>query len=735
MKKIYKSITTLLLTTLVAGVSAQEVDKSFLDSSLSIDKRAEILVNQMTVDEMIKQMMNAAPAIARLGVPSYNWYNEALHGVARNGLATIYPQAIGLAATFNPELIEEMADAVSTEARAKYAVAQSMGNSGKYAGLTFWAPVVNLFRDPRHGRGQESYGEDPYLVSQIGTAFVRGMQGDDPDNLKVAACAKHFAMHAGPEEGKLTFNAQASLQDLNETYLTAFKALVTESKVEGVMSSYNMVQGVPASMSKFLLTETLRDSWKFDGYVTSDCGAIIGAVKNQGYVDSAVEASALSLEAGVNTNCGSTYNNLKQAYQEGRISEELIRDRCTQLFKTRFRLGFFNNPEENPYQYSTDEIHSQEHIDLSRKVAQNSIVMLKNENNTLPLSTDIKVPYVTGPFANSNDAMMGSYYGISPGIVTIMEGVAGAVSYGTSLNYRSGAQPYNKNINPRNFAPYIAKTSDAIICVVGTTADMEGEGVDAIASPDDGDRLDLRLPQNQYDYIHQLLDMKKDETPFILVVASSGSVVLDDIEEHCDAILQIWYPGEQGGNAVADILFGKVSPSGRLPVTYVYGVDQLPDYKSYDMKGRTYKYMTKEPRYPFGFGLTYSRSEFSNMKLADTKLRKGDDLTLTLDVENVGDFDIEEVVQLYICPEEIAPEEGNIPIKSMKSFKRVDLKKGDKKSVEFTIDSEKLKVVDINGDRVWRKGNYRVVVGNSSPGELSVKLGAAQPQEVLFTLR
>ncbi len=735
MKRIYKSISILLLSTVAVGVSAQEVDTSFRDSTLPIDKRAEILVSQMTVDEMISQMMNSSKEISRLGVPAYDWYNEALHGVARNGLATIFPQAIGMAATFDPELIKQMADAVSTEARAKFAVAQSMGNRSKYAGITYWAPVVNLFRDSRHGRGQESYGEDPYLVSRIGVAFVKGMQGDDPDRLKVAACAKHFAMHAGPERGKLTFNAQASPQDLNETYLTAFKALVTEAKVEGVMTAYNMVQGTPASLNKLLITETLRDSWGFDGYVTSDCGAISGAVNNQGYVNTIVDASIMSLEAGVNTNCGSEYNSLRKAYSEGQVSEELIRERCTQLFKTRFRLGLFDDPAQNPYRYDTDVIHSQKHIDLSRKVAQKSIVLLKNENNTLPLSPDIKVPYVTGPFANSNDVLMGSYYGISPGLVTIMEGVAGAVSYGTSLNYRSGALPYNKNINPRNFAPYVAKSSDAIICVVGTTADMEGEGVDAIASPDDGDRLDLRLPQNQIDYIHQLLDMKRKETPFILLIASGGPVILDDIEEHCDAIMQIWYPGEQGGNAVADILFGKVSPSGRLPITYARSVDQLPDYYSYDMKGRTYKYMTEEPMYPFGFGLTYSKSEFSNIALKDNKLRKGDDLIVTLDVANVGDYDTDEVVQLYICPESIAAKEGNIPVKSLKSFKRLNLKKGECQSVEFTIASENLKVVDINGDRVWRKGEYRVVVGNSSPGELSVKRGAAQPQEVVVTLK
>ncbi len=731
---IYKTILSLTLAMVALNVTAQEIDKSYLDTSLSIEKRAEILVSQMTVDEMISQMMNNSKAIPRLGIPAYDWYNEALHGVARNGKATIFPQAIGMGATFDPELIERMADAVSTEARAKYAVAQAMGNSGKYAGLTFWSPVVNLFRDPRHGRGQESYGEDPYLVSRIGVAFVKGMQGDDPDHLKVAACAKHFAMHAGPEKGKLEFNAQTSEQDLHETFLKAFKALVMEGKVEGVMTAYNMVQGVPASMSEFLLKEMLREEWGFDGYVTSDCGAIRGAVNTQGYVDNLVAASTLALHAGVNTNCGGTYNNLRKAYEQDLVSEELIRERCTQLYKTRFRLGFFNDPQSNQYQYEPEVIHCDEHVELAREVAQKSIVLLKNRNNTLPLSTEINVPYVTGPFANSNDVLMGSYYGISPSLVTVMEGVAGAVSYGTSLNYRSGALPFQTNINPRNWAPNEAKASEVIICVVGTTADMEGEGVDTIASPDDGDRLDLQLPQNQRDYINQLLDLKDEETPFILVIASSGTVILEGIEERCDAILQIWYPGEQGGNAVADILFGKVSPSGRLPITYVKGVDQLPDYASYDMKGRTYKYMTDEPLYPFGFGLTYSKSEFRNME-TNTKLRKSDDLSVTLDVANVGSYDTDEVVQLYICPETIAPEEGNIPIRSLKAFKRVNLKAGESKSIEFVVKNEDLKVIDVNGESVWRKGKYQVVVGNSSPGARSIELGASQPQVATIELK
>lgn len=710
---------------------SQEVDFSFLDKDLPLEERVDILVSQMTLEEKVGQMMSGAAAIERLNVPDYHWWSEALHGVARNGKATIFPQAIGMGATFDPELVHRVTTAISDEARAKYAISQKMGNHSKYAGLTFWSPTVNLFRDPRYGRGQECYGEDPYLMSRIGVAFVKGLQGDHPVYLKAAACAKHYVMHSGPELNKMSFDIQASMQDLNETYLPAFKALVTEAKVEGVMAAYNMAYGRPLCTSDFLLTEILREKWNFDGYITSDCGAIAGVSRHSGLTDSPLEAAAFALKAGTNLNCGTTYRLLDEAVKKGLVTEELIDERLKQLYKTRFRLGMFDDPADNPYtKIGPEVIHCDEHVALAREVAQKSIVLLKNKDNILPLSKEIKVPYVTGPFANSVDMLMGSYYGVTTGFVTILEGITDAVSLGTSLNYRSGAMPFHENLNPRNFAPNVAAQSDVTIYVVGLTADFEGEGVDAIASSHHGDREELKLPENQIIYFHQLVDKKKG--PMILVIASGSPVSLEGIEEHCDAILQIWYPGEQGGNAVADILFGDISPSGKLPVTFPKNVEQVPSYDKYSMKGRTYKYMTGEPLFPFGFGLGYSITKISNLNLSSEKLKKDQTLDVHVEVANTGEYDMDEVIQLYVSPVDTS---GGLPFTSLKAFNRITLKKGEKKILSFTLNPEDLKVTDEVGEKVWRKGDYKIIVGNASPGSRSVELGAADPQEGMITLK
>ena len=717
----------------VIKFNAQQIDFSFQNNNLSIEQRAEVLVSQMTIEEKIAQLQNGAPAIERLKVPDYDWWNEALHGVARNGKATIFPQAIALGATFDPVLAEKVASAISTEARAKYAISQKMGNHSKYAGLTFWTPNINIFRDPRWGRGQETYGEDPFLTSKIGVAFVKGLQGSDSKYLKSAACAKHFAVHSGPESLRHEFNAVASPQDLYETYLPAFEALVKEGKVEGVMAAYNAVYGKPACASDFLLKETLRDTWKFDGYVTSDCGAVSGVYGKIKYVKTPAEAAAVSLAAGTNLECGTTYSNLKKAIDEGFITEKIIHDRTVQLFKTRFRLGMFDvSGNDNPYlNIGPEQVHSAEHIALAREAAEKSIVLLKNKNGILPLSKEIKIPYVTGPFANSNDMLIGSYYGVTSGMVTILEGIADVVSPSSSLNYRSGVLPFHQNINPKNWAPFEAGESDVTICVVGLTADREGEEVDAIAAENVGDKVDLKLPQSQIDYVKEIAEKIKGK-PLILVIASGSPVSLEGIEELCDGILQIWYPGEQGGNAVADVLFGNVSPSGHLPLTFPKNISQLPSYDNYSMKGRTYKYMTEEPMYPFGFGLTYSKTAFSNLALSTSKLKSKESITVTVDVANVGNFDIDEVVQLYVSPKDIS---GNLPITSLKAFERIALKKGEKKTVSFVLSPEQLKVINEAGAKVWKKGAYKIIVGNSSPNALSVKLGAAVPMSAEVLLK
>lgn len=715
----------------ISKSNSQEVDFSFNNNKLSIEERVDILVSQMTVDEMISQLVNQAAALPRFEIPDYNWWNEALHGVARNGKATIFPQGIALGATFDPDLIKRVASAISTEARAKYAVSQSMGNHSKFAGLTFWTPNINIFRDPRWGRGQETYGEDPFLTSKIGIAFVEGLQGDDPNYLKTAACAKHFAVHSGPETLRHKFNAVPSKQDLHETYLPAFEALVTEGKVEGVMAAYNAVYGEPSAASPFLLKETLRKKWNFDGYVTSDCGAIYGIANKLNYVKTPVEAAAAALLAGTNLNCGQAYKNLKKSLEKGLVTKELLAKRTKQLFKTRFRLGIVGGDDNNPYlDIGADKIHCDEHVKLAREAAQKSIVLLKNSNNTLPISKDVKIPYVTGPFANSGDMLIGSYYGVSPNLVTILEGIADAVSLGTSLNYRSGALPFQKNLNPKNWAPRVAAESDVTICVVGLTADWEGEEVDAIASADEGDKRNLKLPQNQIDYINEMIKYKKG--PLVLVVASGSPVSLEEVEAGCDAILQIWYPGEQGGHAVADVLFGKVSPTGHLPITFPKNIAQLPPYENYSMQGRTYKYMTKEPRYPFGFGLTYSKTEIRNLELKHTKIKNGEYLDVEVEVANSGDYDIDEVVQLYMCPTDTS---GGIPLKSLKGFKRISLKKRTHSKVSFRVAPELLKVVNAAGEKVWRKGKYKVIVGNCSPTVKAEDLGAAIQQEAIITLK
>ncbi len=717
--------------TLVHSTSAQEVDFSFLNPERPLEERVESLVAQMTVEEKISQLLNQAEAIPRLGVPAYNWWNEALHGVARNGKATIFPQGIGIGATFDPALAKRVASAISTEARAKYAISQALGNRSKYAGLTFWTPNINIFRDPRWGRGQETYGEDPFLMSKIGVAFVQGLQGDDPVYLKSAACAKHFAVHSGPEFNKFEFDPTPSKQDFYETYLPAFKALVSEAKVEGVMSAYNGLYGKPTVASPLLLQEILREEWGFDGYITSDCGAVAGVYNKFHYVNTPAEAAAVALQAGTNLNCGRTFAQLKQALAQGLVTEDLIHERCKQLFKTRFRLGMFDDSPQHPYQNLGPElIHCEDHIKLAREAAQKSIVLLKNKDQVLPLSPDIKVPYLTGPFANSSDMLMGSYYGVSSSLVTILEGVTDALTPGTSLNYRSGALPFQENINPKNWAPMVAKESDVTICVVGITADREGEGVDAIASDHEGDRRDLRLPENQIKYVQKIAEVKKG--PLVLVIASGSPVSLEGIEEHCEAILQIWYPGEQGGNAVADVLFGRVSPSGHLPITFPKNVSQLPPFEDYSMQGRTYKYMTEEPMYPFGFGLTYSKVEFKELQLSQQKLHADETLRIDMVVENVGDFDVEEVVQLYLCPMDTS---GGVPMKSLKAFSRVALRQGVAKSLTFNLSPDQLKFINEEGEAQWRKGKYRVLVGNSSPGDLSQRLGAAIPLEAMLELK
>jgi len=716
-----------LISQLTNATDKNTAQQVWFDPDISFAQRANLLVNAMTVDEKIAQLSHATPAIARLNVPQYNWWNEALHGIARNGKATIFPQAIGLAATFDPDLAHQVASAISDEARAKYAIAQSIGNQGQYAGLTFWTPNVNIFRDPRWGRGQETYGEDPFLTAQMGTAFVKGLQGDDPKYLKSAGVAKHFAVHSGPESLRHHFDVEPSQKDLYETYLPAFEALVTQAKVAGVMCAYNAVNGEPACASAQLLDGILKKQWGFHGYIVSDCGALNDFQAGHKVTKSGPESAALALQSGVNLNCGSTYEHfLKAALEQNLVPLELIDQRLTQLLMIRFQLGFFDPAGLNPYNEVTpDVIHSPEHINLSRDVARKSIVLLKNDNHVLPLSKDIKVPYVTGPFAASSDMLIGNYYGISDSLVSVLEGIAGKVSLGSSLNYRSGALPFHNNINPLNWAPQVAKTADAVIAVVGVSADMEGEEVDAIASADRGDRVAITLPQNQVDYVKQLAAHKKG--PLILVVAAGSPVDISDLEPLADAILWIWYPGEQGGNAVADVLFGDTNPSGHLPLTFVKSIDDLPPFDDYAMTGRTYKFLEKAPLYPFGFGRSYTEFSFNDLTVSQGKPIEGEALTLSVEVENRGYFAGETVIQAYLSP---IARMNNEAISSLKSFKRIHLAPKETRWVELTIQGKDLYQVNNAGETVWPQGRYSLAVGDSLPSPRSLELGAAPHQRL-----
>ncbi|WP_223704648.1 MULTISPECIES: glycoside hydrolase family 3 C-terminal domain-containing protein [Flavobacterium] len=705
--------------------------QKWFDESLSFEKRVDLLLNAMTIDEKCGQFTSDTPAIPRLGVPEYNWWNEALHGVARNGKATIFPQGIAMGATFNPSLIKEVANAISDEARAKFQVSKSIGNRGIYAGLTFWSPNINIFRDPRWGRGQETYGEDPFLTSKIGVAFVEGLQGKDPKYFKTTACAKHFAVHSGPEALRHSFNANPSKLDLYETYLPAFKSLVQEGKVQGIMGAYNAVYGDPANASKLLMDDILKKQWGFEGYIVSDCGALVDIMKGHKKVKTVEEAAALALKTGVNLNCGWVYKNIKSALDKGLITEELINERLKKLFLIRFQLGFFDKDESNPYNtIGIEVINSDAHKAVARKASQQSIVLLKNKDNVLPLDKNIKTLYVTGSFAASTDILLANYYGSAPNMVTVLEGITEKVSLGTSVEYRLGVLPFQNNLNPLNWAVQVPKTVDATVLVAGISNEMEGEEVDAIASEHKGDRKDLKLPQSQIDYIKAVSKNKKG--PLILVLGTGSPVSLDEVEPYVDAIVLMWYPGEQGGNAVADVIFGDVAPSGHLPITFPKNVEQLPPFDDYSMKGRTYKYMTEEPMYPFGFGLSYSTLEIKNPSSSETIIKKGKRISVSVDVKNSGDKDYEDVIQMYLVPEDT---KDFLPFYALKSFQRVPLNKGETKKLTFNLTEEDLKQTNLEGEKTWIKGNYKLLISNALPSHRSANLGAAKPAEIKIKLK
>jgi beta-glucosidase len=712
---------TLLGLILSLCLNAQEADFRWFDNSLSIEDRSKALVEAMTLEEKILQLMDQAPAIPRLDVPEYGWWNESLHGVARNGRATVFPQAIALGATFDEDLVYRVSTAISDEARAKFNVAIANGNRSRYAGLTFWSPNVNLFRDPRWGRGQETYGEDPYLSSRIGVAFVKGLQGNNPTYLKAAACAKHYVVHSGPEALRHEFDAVVSQKDLWETYMPAFRALVTEAMVEGVMGAYNRTNGEACCASPYLMTEVLRDRWGFDGYFVSDCGAVGDIWKNHKLTDSPEAAAAMSIKSGMNLNCGGTFRSLGQAVEQGLISEAEIDKALIQLSKTKFRLGLFDPQNEIPFsKIGPEVVGSKKHKELAREAAQKSMVLLKN-NGVLPLKKNIKTLYVTGPMAANSDVLLGNYYGVSDELINFLEGIASHVSVGTSINYKYGQLPYRKNENPVDWTTISAAGADACIAVMGIDGRWEGEEGESVASYNKGDNTDCHLPQVQLDFLKKI--RSHGNKPLIVVITGGSPVIIPEIFEFADAVIYAWYPGEQGGNALGDIIFGDVSPSGRLPFTVPYSLDDLPAYVDYSMKGRTYRYMEKEPLFPFGFGLSYSDFKFSNIEAV---VGKENTVNVSVELQNTGDVIAEEVVQLYIT----SPGAGeDFPFYSLKKIMRISLEAGETVKLDFSLDKSAFEQVNENGEGFLPKGDYRITVGASVPSQRSVSLGAPNPVE------
>lgn len=701
----------------------------YLDHTKPVNERVDDLVSRMTLEEKFSQMLHTAGPVERLGVPEYDWWSECLHGVARNGRATVFPQAIAMAATFDTAVMQRIGDAIASEGRAKYHAAVARGNRGRCQGLTFWTPNINIFRDARWGRGQETYGEDPFLTGEIGAAFVKGLQGDHPKYLKAAACAKHYAVHSGPEKLRHTFDAIASPKDLYETYLPAFKRLV-EAGVEAVMGAYNRTNGEPCCGSKTLLVDILRGAWGFKGHVVSDCWAVRDIHENHKVVETPEEAAAMAVKNGCDLNCGCTYTALGQAVDKGLIAEADI-DACVKnLMRTRFKLGMFDPAEENPYASIPESvIGCDEHRALAREACAKSVVLLKNSDSLLPISSEAKRIYVVGPNAASVDVLLGNYYGVSPRLTTILEGIVGHVPEGVCVEYRPGILLARDNVNPVDWSTGEAKSADVVIAVLGLTGYLEGEEGDAIESSEVGDRGEIGLPPNQKKWLRKLKDRG---SKIVLVVTGGSPIAITEEHEWVDAVVYAWYPGEEGGNAIADVLFGNTAPSGRLPFTVPASMEQVPPFEDYSMKNRTYRYMTGEPLYPFGFGLSYTRFAYSDPNVSAGNVTAGEPVEVSCTVANTGERDGEEVVQLYLSDLEASTQ---VPKHRLVGFRRIALKAGESRNVSFTLRADNMNMIDDRGEAVLEPGTFRLAIGGASPGERSRALGAAEPAVVEFEVQ
>lgn len=686
-------------------------------------QRAMELVKQMTVEEMASQLRYDAPAIPRLQIPEYNWWNESLHGVARAGTATVFPQAIGLGATFDKDLLFEIGEVIAEEGRAKYNESAKNGDRDIYKGLTFWAPNVNIFRDPRWGRGHETYGEDPKLTSELGVSFIKGLQGEGPYR-KAAACAKHFAVHSGPEAERHFFDAKTSMKDLFETYLPAFEACVKEADVEAVMGAYNRTNGEPCCAHKFLMEEVLRERWKFEGHFVSDCWAVRDFHEEHRITKTPEESAALALNTGCDLNCGCTYQKLLDAYKKGKVKKETIETSAIRLFTTRFLLGMFDQTEYDQIPYSV--VESKEHLALSEKAAEESLVLLKN-NGILPLDPNKKMTIgVIGPNADSRKALMGNYYGTSSRYTTCLQGIQQVAGEAVRVLYSEGCHLFlekpdhlSRPLHRLSEAKTVAQNSDLVILCLGLDETLEGEEGDTGNSDASGDKRDLKFPLPQQKLLEAVIETK---VPFIVCVMTGSAMDLNLCQEHAEAILQTWYPGALGGKVIADVLFGQRNPSGKLPVTFYKDLSDLPDFKDYSMKKRTYRYLETKPLYPFGYGLIYGKAEIEKVWMDSEVIFKDtteNGLKICALVKNQSDIALEEVVQVYV---RVTGTEFEVSNHKLAGFSRVRLQAGEEKVVELTLSKQSFAVIDDNGNVVFEGNGANIYVGFGQPDERTFEL-------------
>jgi beta-glucosidase len=674
----------------------------------------------MTLSEKVAQMRNSAPAIPRLGVPSYDYWNECLHGVARAGVATVFPQAIGMAAAWDAPLLHEEADAIATEARAKDNDYRSQhdGNSARYFGLTFWTPNINIFRDPRWGRGQETYGEDTFLTAQLAVAFIRGLQGDDPKYVKAMACAKHFVVHSGPESERHRFDAEPSQRDFYETYLPHFEAAVREGHVGAVMGAYNSVFGKPACANPFLLTTLLRDQWGFTGHVVSDCGAIHDIFAHHNFTQTPEQAAALAVKAGDDLCCGEDFNALSQAVQGGLISEAQIDTALGRVLTARFRLGLFDPPEMVPYaQISYSQNDSAEHRALALRVARESIVLLKNDG-VLPLDRKkIKRIAVIGVNAVSVEMLLGNYNGDPSAAVPVLDGIASVAGPNIDVDYEPGCalalrtdKPAKLDQNYLDDAVKSAKSSDVVIYVGGINSQLEGEEMRVnYEGFDRGDRTQIELPSPQTQLLKLLQATGK---PVVFVNCSGSAIAMPWEAEHLPAIVQVWYPGEEGGKAVAEVLIGDVNPAGRLPVTFYRSTSDLPAFDNYSMSNRTYRYFSGKPLFAFGHGLSYTHFDYHQPKLDNSEVDASGTVTLTFELANTGKADGDEVAQVYFRHVHSAVPQPRL---ALCGFQRVHLGSGREETVRFEIPAARFRYWDtVRKQYIVEAGDYELLAGAAS---------------------